>query len=182
VVVGCIHGNEPAGIAIARHLESLPVPPGTDVWVIEDLNPDGVAAGTRQNAHGVDLNRNFPFDWAPLGPPGTQQYAGASSLSEPESKLAHDLLLRLRPDITIWYHQPLALVDLSGGDVRIEQRYAALTGLPARQLTRYPGSVASWENNEFPGSTAFVVELPAGPLSDVAAGRYAAAALRMLSP
>ena len=57
VVVGCIHGNEPAGIAIARRIESLPPPSGTGVWVIEDLNPDGVASGTRQNGRGVDLNR-----------------------------------------------------------------------------------------------------------------------------
>src|SRR5437870_67730 len=123
VVVGCIHGNEPAGIAIARRIESLPPPSGTGVWVIEDLNPDGVASGTRQNGRGVDLNRNFPLGWTSLGPPGSQQYAGPSALSEPESRLAHDLLLRLRPTVTIWYHQPLGLVDLSGGDSAVEQRY-----------------------------------------------------------
>src|SRR5438270_11332218 len=63
LVVGCIHGTEPAGIAVARHLIRLAHPPRTTLWVIPDLNPDGVAADTRQNAEGVDLNRNFPWHW-----------------------------------------------------------------------------------------------------------------------
>ena len=92
VVVGCIHGDEPAGIAIARQLEQLTPPAGTDVWVIENLNPDGVAASTRQNAGGVDLNRNFPYGWQPLESPGGLMYSGPGSLSEPESRLAVDFL------------------------------------------------------------------------------------------
>ncbi len=29
-------------------------------------NPDGLARHTRKNAHGVDLNRNYPYRWADL--------------------------------------------------------------------------------------------------------------------
>src|SRR5438132_13084369 len=65
LVVGCIHGNETGGIAIARALERRS-PRDLDLWIVPGLNPDGVAAGTRQNAHGVDLNRNFPWHWRPL--------------------------------------------------------------------------------------------------------------------
>jgi len=180
LVVGCIHGDEPAGIAIARQLERLTPPPGTDVWVIENLNPDGTAANTRQNANGVDLNRNFPYNWQPLESPGALMYSGPASLSEPESQLAFDFLNKVRPTISIWYHQQMDLVDLSGGDASIEQRYAGMVGLPTRQLTRYPGSVTSWQNDTFPGTTAFVVELPAGSLSEAAANRYATAALKIL--
>src|SRR5437588_2805882 len=97
VIVGCIHGNEPAGIAIAKALGAHPVPAEADLWVIVDLNPDGAAAGTRGNAHGVDLNRNFPFRWRTLGPPGSLHYAGPHPLSEPESRLVAALVLRLRP-------------------------------------------------------------------------------------
>ena len=29
------------------------------MWLVKSVNPDGVQAGTAQNAQGVDLNRNF---------------------------------------------------------------------------------------------------------------------------
>jgi protein MpaA len=62
--------------------------------------------------------------------------------------------------VTVWFHQPVGVVDESGGSLHIEARFARLTGEPLRRLTRYPGSAASWQNASFPGSTAFVVELP----------------------
>src|SRR6185503_13162169 len=52
LIIGCIHGNEPAGIAIAHRLERNSAPTRYQLLVVADLNPDGVAAGTRQNAHG----------------------------------------------------------------------------------------------------------------------------------
>jgi protein MpaA len=175
LVVGCIHGNEPAGIAVARALAHGPVSADADLWIVPDLNPDGVAAGTRGNAHGVDLNRNFPYGWRPLGPRGSQQYAGPHALSEPESRLARALVRRLHPRVTIWFHQPLAVTDESGGDARIERRFAAHSGLPLRRLTRYPGSAPTWQNQRFRRATAFVVELPPGRPTRRAVARYAAA-------
>lgn len=179
LVVGCIHGNESAGIAIAHRLESVATPEQALLWVIEDLNPDGVAAGTRQNANGVDLNRNFPWRWRPLGHRGDLQHSGPRPLSEPESRIARNLILKLRPAVSIWFHQPLGLVDESGGDVRVERRYARLAGLPLRRLVRYPGSAAGWQNHRLPGSTAFVVELP-GRLTKKATQRYFGAVRRLL--
>jgi protein MpaA len=161
LVVGCIHGNELAGIAIANAVTRARVPAGTGVWVVPDLNPDGVAAGTRQNGRGVDLNRNFPYLWQPLS--GTF-YSGPRALSERESRIAYKLIRRIRPTLSIWFHQHLNVVDESGGDVRAEQRFARLVGMRTERLGRYPGSVAGWENHTFPGTTAFVVELPAGPV------------------
>lgn len=55
---------------MARRLDASAVPRGIDLWVLDDLNPDGAAADTRQNAHGVDLNRNFPYGWRSIGQPG----------------------------------------------------------------------------------------------------------------
>jgi protein MpaA len=77
------------------------------VELVPDLNPDGVAAGTRQNAHGVDLNRNFPWHWRPL----SGVYAsGPHALSEREARIARGLILRLHPRLTIWFHQHLDMV------------------------------------------------------------------------
>ena len=172
LVVGCIHGNETAGIAVAQALARGAAIGGVDLWVIPNLNPDGAAAGTRQNAHGVDLNRNFPWRWQPLGPRGTQQYAGPGPLSEPESGIAHRLIARVRPAVTIWFHQPLGLVDESGGSVAVERHFARVARLPLRKLVRYPGSAAGWQNARLPRTTAFVVELPPGPAVPAARRRY----------
>jgi protein MpaA len=146
LVVGCIHGDESAGIAIAKRLISSRPAPYLDLWVVPDLNPDGRAAHTRGNARGVDLNRNFPYRWEPL--PRGRYYSGRRPLSEPESRIAVKLIDRITPDITIWFHQPFGAVDRSGGDVRIERRYARLVGLPLRRLGRKPGSATGWQNHE----------------------------------
>jgi len=180
LVVGCIHGNEQAGIAIANRLRHWHPPAGVGLWTVPDVNPDGVAANTRQNARGVDLNRNFPFRWRPLGPPGSLQYSGRGPLSEPESRIAHSLILRIRPRLTIWFHQPLGLTDRSGGDARLERRYAELTHLPLRQLPRYPGSITTWQDFRLRDGTAFVVELPGGALSSAATLRYTWAVERLV--
>lgn len=179
LVVGCIHGNERAGISVARRLAAMVAPSGVDLWVLDDLNPDGAVADTRQNAHRVDLNRNFPYRWLAAGRPGDRQYPGPRPLSEPEARIAYRLVLRLHPQITIYFHQPLGLVDESGGDPRIERRFATLSGLPLRRLTRYPGSAVGWQNHRLPGSTTFVVELPPGHLTPQSATRLARAVLTL---
>ena len=177
LVVGCIHGNEPAGIAIARDLIADPSPRGESLLVIPVLNPDGVAAMTRQNAHGIDLNRNFPWRWRHLG--GVFD-SGPHPLSEPESRITQRFILQHRPVISIWFHQHADLVDASGGTVAIERRYARLTHMQLRRLTRYPGSPVGWENHVMPGTTAFVVELRAGRLSPAAVELFSDAILRLI--
>lgn len=79
---------------------------------------------------------------------------------------------RLLPCITIWFHQPLGLVDESGGSLAVERRYARATGLPLRRLPRYHGSASSWQNTRLPGTTAFVVELPPGTPTASQVARY----------
>jgi protein MpaA len=173
LVVGCIHGNETAGIAVARALERM-APHDLDLWIVPDLNPDGVAAGTRQNAHGVDLNRNFPTRWRPL----TGVYAsGPRPLSERETRIAHALILRLHPHVTVWFHQHLNLVWASGGDRRIEKAFARASGLPYHPMPQLAGSAITWQNTTLRGTTAFAAELPAGQPSPASVMRYARAVL-----
>jgi protein MpaA len=170
LVVGCIHGNECAGIRIVSALESAPLPAGIQLWLVAEINPDGTAADTRQNAHGVDLNRNFPFRWEPVSEP--TYYSGPHPLSEPEARAAVRLIGSVRPAVTIWYHQHEDLVDMAGGDRGVGRRYAQLAGLTATCLPFLPGTATGWSNHTFPGTTAFVVELPAGPVSQGALRRH----------
>ena len=170
LVVGCVHGDEPAGIAVTRRLRRTLLKRSADAWLVDDLNPDGRAAGTRVNGRGVDLNRNFPWRWRRLFRRGDPEYPGPRALSEPESRAAARLIERVRPRISIWFHQPLGLVDRSappdksGVGAGVERHFSRLSGLPLRRLTRYPGSAVGWEDHVLRGSTAFVVELPPGHL------------------
>jgi protein MpaA len=173
LLVGCIHGNECAGRAILQALQRKPVPAGVQLWLVPSMNPDGEAADTRQNAHGVDLNRNFPYQWSPGGAP--VYYAGPRPSSEPETRAAERLIARVKPAVTIWYHQHEDLVDMAGGDRGVARRYAQLSGLRATCLPFLPGTASAWSNHNFAGTTAFVVELPAGPVGGGALARHLSA-------
>jgi protein MpaA len=177
LVVGCIHGDETAGEAVTRRLRGLSPPTGVALWLVDEFNPDGCAADTRQNAHGVDLNRNFPYRFRRL-PRGTY-YSGPRALSEPEARAIHAFIQRQRPALSIWYHQHANLVDESGGDPAVERRYARLVGMRFQRFDRPPGSITSWQNHTYPAATAFVVELPAGRLSASATARHARAVLTL---
>ena len=166
LVIGVIHGNEDAGVAIVDELRAEPAPDGVELWIIESMNPDGQAAQERGNANGVDLNRNFPHNWGPIGAPGDSQYAGTGPASEPETQAVINFMTQLQPDISVWYHQDLFVVNPSQGrDGRIRERYAQLTGLPMGQITggTYTGIAATWARNEFrpDDGVAFIVELGA---------------------
>lgn len=177
LVVGAIHGDETAGMRIARRLIAGDLPAQTTLLVVPTINPDGVAAHTRGNARGVDLNRNFPYHWRPLA---GSEYSGPGRFSEPETRAAYALILRERPDLTIWFHQPFGLVDRPNGNPFAAQRFAQLTGLPLIRLPGpYPGSASRWQNQTFPKGTAFVAELPSHVTSSLAK-RYTAA-VRALS-
>jgi protein MpaA len=177
LVVGSIHGDETAGMRIVRRLWHGRTPAGTELWLLPSLNPDGVAARRRLNARGVDLNRNFPWHWRPLGRRGDMTWSGPRRMSEPETRIARALVRRIRPLVSIWFHQPLRLVDRSGGELGIQRRFARRTGLPLRRLGPYPGTATGWQNRRFPGTTAFVVELPGGRLGAKQANVYRRAVL-----
>lgn len=178
LVVGEIHGNEQAGIAVTRALRHAIPPAGVEFLVLDEANPDGRTAGMRGNAHGVDLNRSFPWGWRPLGPSGTLFNAGPRPSSEPETRAIEALVLRERPSVTIWYHQHLDLVDLQpGSSERLMRRYARISALPARHRPLLPGTASRWQDHRLPGHSAFVVELPAGRLDAAAVRRHVRAVI-----
>lgn len=177
LVVGCIHGDECAGTAITQRLARATVPAGAEIWIVHLLNPDGRAARTRQNARGVDLNRNFRSGWRAVGEPWDAEYPGPAPFSEPESRAARALVRRIRPDVTIWYHQPQATVRAWGGSIAAGRRYARLAGVRFRAIRWPPGSAPNWQNHQFPGCASYVVELASGSLTAGLASRHVRAVL-----
>ena len=170
LVFGCIHGDE---CAARRVRPSSPLTAGcpdprSDVYVVPNLNPDGSARDSRLNGRGVDLNRNFPAGWRPIGQRGDPQHSGPHPFSEPETRLAARIVRRLEPEVTIWFHQyggERAFVRAWGGSIATAREFARLAKVPFRALPWPDGTAPNWQNHRFPGTSSFVVELPPGPLA-----------------
>ena len=180
LVVGCIHGTECAGVAIVRELRAHSRAAMADLWLLRNLNPDGRAGAHRQNGRGVDLNRNFPSQWRPIGVRWDPEYAGPRPLSERETLIAVNLIERIRPETTIWYHQyhgTKEFVRAWGESVAAGRRYARLAGIPFRRMPWPSGTAPNWQNHRFRGTSSFVVEFPPGPLPRVRVERHAAAVM-----
>ena len=190
LVIGGTHGDEPATVVLMeRFLRSTAWSElvAAPTVVIPLANPDGYELGTRYNARGVDLNRNFGFNWRPEGdePPGPAPW------SEPESAALRDFIVRWRPAKIVSLHWALAEIDADGnqstalaqamwdslseeerrpyrlrvtelgrGQRRLEQTYAAC-----------PGSLGQWCGYalEYPDHSApamITLELPYDPAAE----------------
>jgi protein MpaA len=183
LVVGVIHGDERAGLRIVRALkrqatQDAAALAGTQLWVIDTVNPDGLRAHTRKNAHGVDLNRNFPYRWRDDVPHSNGYYPGPRPASEPETRAVMAFVRRIQPDLSIWYHQPWGAVLACRGRPPIAAEYAKLVGMGTSCRGKgLHGTAITWETHAFPASSAFVVEMPPGKISGASADRQARAAL-----
>jgi len=179
LVVGSIHGDETAGQKVVRILRRrYRGLGGVALWTVRTVNPDGVAAGTRRNADGVDLNRNFPYRWRGGVPGSSGYYPGPRPGSEPETRAVMRLIRKIRPRVTIFYHQPWDRVLLPcRGHARIQRRYARLADWRAERCLggHLRGTAIGWQNHRV-GGTAFVVELGRRALSDRQARLQARAA------
>ena len=162
VVVGVIHGDEDAGLLITDQLVTMDIPKGINLWVVPTMNPDGTALDRRGNVNRVDLNRNFPYNWAKMGKPGYWQYAGPGRASEQETKAMVAFMREVKPALGIWYHQDLNIISPGQGlEGKLRNAYSRSTGIPIKRITggRYTGVAATWQKNSLPNSIAFVVEL-----------------------
>jgi protein MpaA len=177
IVVGAIHGDEGAGRAIVRRLAADAAAPSSDIWLVSTVNPDGSLRASRTNARGVDLNRNFSRGWR-ANAASRGDYAGPRPFSEPEARAVRALVLRLRPRLTIWFHQPWGQVLAPcHGAAAIQRRYARIAGLPVQRCrgSTLPGTATRWQMHALQGSRAFVVELGPGRLTAAAVRRHARA-------
>jgi murein peptide amidase A len=163
LLIAGMHGNEPAPTAILRTLRDGKSVHGIDLWVVPAYNPDGLARHTRRNAHGVDLNRNYPYHWAPLT--GSTD-SGPRPASEPETRAMMRFLRRVRPDWILSFHQPLHGVDIAVERPDFARRVARLLDLPTTTLDCggvCHGTMTGWYNHRLDAGFALTVEYGARP-------------------
>lgn len=155
LVFAAIHGEEPeTTYALSRALRQL-AEPSEHCAVVLAANPDGLIRGTRGNARGVDLNRNFPSrDWQPNAvthrstmedPSDVLLSPGELAGSEPETRALMALISDLAPKAVIALHAPLACIDDANASP-LGQRLAQRTGMPLVRDVGYPtpGSFGAW--------------------------------------
>ena len=143
------------------------VPPELTLIFVPAANPDGVAAGERWLADGVDENRNFPTgDWTPdtyvAGPTLIVGGGGSAPFSEPETRDLAAFVRQVRPDLIVSYHSAAGLVMSGPGAQRLglNATYATTAGYATGSWTAYPvtGDFAQWAEDQ--GVPTVEIELP----------------------
>ncbi|MEO0086015.1 MAG: M14 family zinc carboxypeptidase [candidate division WOR-3 bacterium] len=112
-LIGAHHGNEKIStevtLAFLKHLcENYATSPQVralvderEFWVIPVMNPDGHVANSRFNANGVDLNRDYGYEW--------QRSAGP--FSQPETRAVRSHAERHFPTLEYEYHSSASWVN-----------------------------------------------------------------------
>ena len=155
LILAAIHGDEPETTVVVS--EALRCLPRGDLRAAVILcgNPDGAMRGTRGNARGVDVNRNFPTsNWSP-DPVFYKSRAndardialtpGAKPASEPETIALLALIDELKPRAIVSLHSALACID-DAGNSPLGRRLAERCDLPLLTEIGYPtpGSMGTW--------------------------------------
>jgi len=146
LLFGAIHGDEPLGVyCLGRLVEDLVErAPGRPTWIVPALNIDGLAAGTKNNANDVDLNRNFAAkNWCAEHEAG--YFPGASPESEPELQALVGLIVAIKPERIIALHSPFRTVNWDGEGQALAEAMGNENGYGATADIGYPtpGSLGS---------------------------------------
>lgn len=179
VVISTMHGNERHTRRIVTALRDGRRITGIDLWVVPMYNPDGYARGTRKNARGVDLNRNYPHNWADLD--GSYE-SGRGPSSEPETRAMINFLTEIKPRRIVSFHQPLNGVDVNTKRPAFARKLARALRLPKTSLNCggvCHGTMTSWYNANFKGA-ALTVEYGYRPSRQRMTKQAPAALLRVL--
>lgn len=154
LLLGGIHGDELTAVSIVfdwmQRLDTEKFQQ-FDWRVLPCLNPDGLLANpaTRVNAHGVDLNRNFPtLDWKSdalrywtvKARKDPRRYPGTKALSEPESRGLLEMIKDFQPDVIVSVHAPYGVLDFDGPQ-KPPQQFGYLY---LQLLGTYPGSLGNY--------------------------------------
>ena len=130
--VGCHHAREWISVEVPLYLgkyltdhyatdpEIESLVDNQQIWIVPVLNPDGYEYSRNtdrswrknrryngNNKYGVDLNRNYGYEWGgdgSSGTPGSSTYRGSAPFSEPETQALRDLCLAHDFRSMITYH------------------------------------------------------------------------------
>lgn len=156
-ILATIHGDEPAGTPLVRRLtehlqQNQHLLIARSVVLLAVANPDGLTLGSRYNANGVDLNRNF--DTANRA---ENSQAGRSALCEPEARAITQIIKQHNPARIVSIHQvmntgpeglatmaPAGCIDYDGPAVALAEHMAKYCDVPLKKLGARPGSLGSY--------------------------------------
>ncbi len=188
LVIGGIHGSEPTSAYVAEQLALLlratPALAKRPVAIIANANPDALAARTRGNANGVDVNRNFPAkNWRPVKTKAN--FNGAAPSTEPESRAIQQAIESLKPDRIISIHSITRgrhCNNYDGPGQWLAEAMHPHNGYPVTPTIGYPtpGSLGSWAgiDRQIPMVT---LELPREDSGDLAWKQNRAALLAAIA-
>jgi len=139
LLFGAIHGDEAVTQLMLERLadELVERPPGRHTWIVPCVNPDGVIAGTRNNANDIDLNRNFASTcWGTQRRPSYNPGDGAED--QPESQALAALIEQVGPHRIITVHATYRMVNWDGTGEALAKEMAERCGYPVEHDMGYP--------------------------------------------
>lgn len=154
LIIGVVHGDEPQGkFLIENYLQNCNSETKNRLLFIPCLNPDGLVLNTRQNANGIDINRNFPTkNWGVNVSENPEYFGGENSSSEIETKFVIEILEEFSPNVVLTLHAPYKVVNYDGPAQEIAERISEIINYPVQKEIGYPtpgsfGTYAGIEKN-----------------------------------
>lgn len=141
LVLGGVHGDETEGVVLAQALLGRFTTNFSfrlRLTLVPMFNFDGVISCQRQNAAGVDLNRNLPTnDWsAEVATP--RYHPGAQANSEPENQALVKWLDQHVPRFVLSLHSWKPLLNVNGSCREEAEVISKINGYPVEESIGYP--------------------------------------------